>query len=227
MTTVQQYDESSYFQDTLRAAGFKKPPLLRRFGTGTVVLLVALIFTMRIGSEILSGELRWPDILTVLAGFVIFSVGYLQWRAVRQEITFDKFYDKLDVANKRFDAWRIERLKSDHEKLEDHLHTMFFFAELDNLEYVIEKYQLGYVKRELAERAMRTFESRCVEERFRSCALYFLGAEEGEQVARGFQRTTRMVVRHMCHRCRAQSEEVPHNSTLNRTDTAPSRGLAG
>lgn len=207
MTAIQQHDNASHFQETLKAAGFRRPPLLRRFGTGTVVFLIALILILQIGSAISNEEPEWPDILKALAGFVIFSVGYLQWRAARHEITLDKLYDKLDLANKKFDAWRIEHLKGNPEKLEDHLHTMFVFAELDNLEYVLEKYQLGYASRELAERALRNFESRCSEsERFRNTALYFLGAEEGKQVAQGFQPTTRMIVRHACHRCHTQSE---------------------
>lgn len=209
MKAIQQYNEKRHFQETLAAAGIKRPPLLRRFGTPAIVLLFALIVTTQIVAELSNKKPEWSDSLQALAGFAAFSLGYLQWRAARHETTFDKLYDKLDIANRKFDAWKIEQLKNDPKGLADHLHTMFVFAELDNLEYVLEKYQLGYAREELAERAWRSFKSRCIDsEAFRKCALHFLGEKEGGEIALGFQKTTRMVVRHVCLDCHTQSGQV-------------------
>jgi hypothetical protein len=44
---------------------------------------------------------------------------------------------------------------------------MYFFSEADNLEYVIEKYKLGYIDKEHAARAADTFRDRCRHAKFR------------------------------------------------------------
>lgn len=77
-----------------------------------------------------------------------FIVGYHQWRAARRETSMDKFYERLKTANDR-----LAELKAD--KFE-----MYVYAELDNLEYVIEKYRLGYMGPDQALRGLETFRSR-------------------------------------------------------------------
>jgi hypothetical protein len=53
---------------------------------------------------------------------------------------------------------------------------MWVFAELDNLEYVLEKYRRGYIEPEQAYRSFRMFLSRCVhDEKFTRRALKFSG----------------------------------------------------
>lgn len=78
-----------------------------------------------------------------------FIVGYHQWRAARRETSMDRFYDRLDIANRRLAT--LEGIDPFH---------MYVFSELDNLEYVIEKYRLGYMSPEQALRGLRTFQSR-------------------------------------------------------------------
>ena len=43
---------------------------------------------------------------------------------------------------------------------------MYVYLELDNLEYVIVRYQLGYLRLPLLRRAVRTFGSRCESQSF-------------------------------------------------------------
>jgi len=81
----------------------------------------------------------------------VLLIGYQQWRDARQEASFERFYERLRIANDRRD------------KLGADPFTMYVFAELDNLEYVIERYKLGYVSAELAGRGLRTFRSRCIQ----------------------------------------------------------------
>ena len=96
------------------------------------------------------------------------SVAVWQWLAARHESSLDKYYDRLDVANRRYDAWRTSCLKkeADPEELQVHLYEYFVYSELDNLEYIMEKYRLGYVEHELVGRAMKHFVARCEESRF-------------------------------------------------------------
>jgi hypothetical protein len=46
-------------------------------------------------------------------------------------------------------------------------YTMYFFSEVDNLEYVIEKFKLGYINAIHAARSADTFRVRCRDEQFR------------------------------------------------------------
>jgi hypothetical protein len=65
---------------------------------------------------------------------------------------------------------------------------MWVFAELDNLEYVIAKFRLGYIEPEQAWRGVRTFFSRCSHDAtFLERALHFSGSS-------GYLEATRPVV---------------------------------
>jgi len=59
-------------------------------------------------------------------------IAYRQWRAARYEVSIDKYYDRLESANRRLEAVQV-----DIPGKED-LHA---FAELDKLEYVLVKYE--------------------------------------------------------------------------------------
>jgi hypothetical protein len=185
--------------DALAAIGFKRSPIWRLFRSETILIMLALAISLLILALNLapSEPKRLLQALATISGTIVLSLGYLQWRAARHESSFDKYYDKLDIANRRFDSWRIEALKNQPEDLQSHLRTMFIFAELDNLEYVLEKYKLGYVRQGLVRRAIRTFRSRCEDQAFCDSALYWIGAEEGEQKAFGYERTTRDIIRYI------------------------------
>jgi hypothetical protein len=188
-------------------------PILRQTFAGQAVL--ALLFTAVVLFVILSGVTRAqqrPILRAILQtvpiapAFIAFLLGYLQWRANRHEVSFDKYYDRLDKTNAAFDGWRTVALPVGSEELRSHKYTMFIFSELDTLEYVLEKYKLGFVRRELAERAIRGFTSRCRDQdevlgrEFRTATLYWIGTNEGNQVAHGYHETTRRVVRFIVSR---------------------------
>jgi hypothetical protein len=192
-------------QETLAAIGLGKQPKRRRFRTEAIlVLLLVAVALLSVGVTFSPGEAKERlEALAAAAAGVAAGLGYLQWRAARHEVSFDTYYDKLDTANQKFDAWRVEALKEDPGALQSHLNTMFVFAELDNLEYVLEKLKLGYVRQELAERAVRNFRSRCADgTAFCDKALWAVGEREGLQKAQGYERTTREAVRHVVAGCK-------------------------
>ena len=94
-----------------------------------------------------------------VAGFVATVggalVAYQQWRAAKYEAALDKFYDRLDIANRR-----RENLPQDGPGSIKPF-DMYVYTELDNLEYTIEKYKLGYVTVAHMCRSLETFRVRC------------------------------------------------------------------
>jgi len=47
---------------------------------------------------------NWAQILLAFVAGAGIVFGYQQWRAVRQEISLDKYYDRLELVNRRLDA---------------------------------------------------------------------------------------------------------------------------
>jgi hypothetical protein len=72
---------------------------------------------------------------------------------------------------------------------------MLVFAEIDNLEYVLMKYRLGYVNFVLTNRSIRTFRAQCAKENFRKKVIFWLGKNDDEQVAKGYELCTRVAAR--------------------------------
>ena len=150
-----------------------------------------------------------PDASTILIGIpatVAFALSFWQWRAGTHQGSYERYFDRLKDTNALFSAYQVERLRTGmdaspipgRETVAGHLQTMFNFAELDTLEYMLGKWSLGYVSQSLTERAVRTFIERCAENRdgFREGMLYWVGAAEGQQRA-GYERPTRELVRHI------------------------------
>ena len=70
---------------------------------------------------------------------------------------------------------------------------MYVYRELDNLEYAIAKYKLGYMSPENALRSLRTFRVRCNSSpEFRELALMCAMANEG------YDSITQEVVKKVC-----------------------------
>ncbi len=148
--------------------------VLKRVGrvpgaSGPLERLTIVIAMLAISAAALSAALALSDTageaygkaVSAAAGGIAFIYAYLQWRAGRHEASYDRYYDRLEISNRRFDALRVEQLKGDARGTTDHLRTMFIFAELDSLEYILGKYRLRYVRPELACRAIRAFAARC------------------------------------------------------------------
>ncbi|HYZ62049.1 MAG TPA: hypothetical protein VE650_06300 [Acetobacteraceae bacterium] len=138
---------------------------------------------------------------TLITG-VAFGIGLVQWRAARYEASFEKYYDRLKLANDRFDEARKSILKqpAEAQPLQDHLYTMFVFAELDNLEYILEKHCLRYVHRDLVHRSLRHFSARCRDRdggaRFRAEVYRWVG-RQGDNEEAGYQERTRKVASYL------------------------------
>ncbi len=182
-------------------------PFLRRgwLKTLIVVFTASVIFTVlsRFGGF---SKQQLFQVATIVAAITTTGLAAFQWRAARHETSFDKYYDRLERANTSFNVHSVH-LKKDEpadpsgdlskHPIARHNFTMFVFAELDNLEYALEKFKLGYIRRELVERAIRTFSSRCVENQsFREECTVWIGTDaDNEGRAKGYHDTTRDAVR--------------------------------
>jgi hypothetical protein len=128
----------------------------------------------------------WSQAVTPALTLGFAMIAYRQWRATRYEISIDKYYDRLEVANKRLEALKLEGAE-----LED----MHAFAELDKLEYVIVKYEYGYIPPILALRALNNFTQLCRDRReFKRKASHWVETASYLDV-------TRIVVGNVCAEC--------------------------
>ena len=109
-----------------------------------------LIILITIISVIVSWFIGGKDIATIIFLICAFVIGYWQWREIRYESSLDKYYERLDLANTR-----LENRTGCNKDI------MYVFMELDNLEYVIEKYERGYIEAKQAFRGLKTFYVHC------------------------------------------------------------------
>jgi hypothetical protein len=194
---------SSLDRDILVRLDLHDLPVWRRPRTGHVLLAVALAVTAYAAATMLytaEGDILLT-VASAVSGALVLVLGYLQWREIQHETSYDRYYDRLAGVNDRFNAYRVDALADDDAERRSHLNTMFIFGELDVLEYMLGKRRLGYVRAELAERAIRSFRSRCADPQFCTDVLYWIGREEGRQVARGYERVTRETARLIIKSC--------------------------
>lgn len=125
-------------------------------------------------SQLMDIGVRPSDAIVAIWALGVLLLGYLQWQEARHEISMDKYYDRLEIANKKREegGLLIYRMMHPHDKCYRALlkKMMLVYSELDNLEYMIEKYKLGFMKPEQACRGLRTFQHRCRSEEFRQMA---------------------------------------------------------
>ncbi len=167
-------DETSLARDVLVRIGHLGPGGRERLPHRAIVVGALAVSAAALAASLVLppdglGE-RVLQALSAASAAVGFALAYLQWRAARHEVSFDRYYERLNLANQRFDAARLKELEGDPPALKEHLYTMFVFAELDNLEYVLGKHRLGYVRVGLACQALRAFEARCDDDGFRDAA---------------------------------------------------------
>ncbi|MDB5482586.1 MAG: hypothetical protein JWO83_3639 [Caulobacteraceae bacterium] len=109
------------------------------------------------------------DYIDYVAPILAFSgllASWLEWRLSKHEASLDKFYDRLDLANDY-------RSKLTHQDQAVSALDMYVFVELDNLEYVVERYRMGYIAPRNALRAVRTFQSRLGLSWFKTAARHW------------------------------------------------------
>jgi hypothetical protein len=180
---------------TLRAAGFTRTSNARiKAWFSSLVLVVAFVTALVRGA---------PE--TVVGGLVALGavlVGAQQFAAARNEVSLEKFYDRLQVTNDRLEEYRATRefiglpygWTQDRVDDDQFHRRMYVFRELDNLEYSIAKYRIGFMSRDNAHRSLRTFTARCaVSEEFCRMAHDQVHGTKSKQDT-GYDRQTKFVL---------------------------------
>ena len=94
-----------------------------------------------------------PELIGVVVAAGVLLITYVEWMLGRRESSMDKFYERLEIANDhRNQIADVDMRMPDTER--------YIFTELDNLEYVIERYRFGFMSPTLALRGVNTFASR-------------------------------------------------------------------
>ena len=156
---------------------------------GLILVVVSVILWVIITTYNFE-RVPWSQAFTAILSLGIAMIAYRQWRAARYEISIDKYYDRLETANKR-----LEALQTDKPTPED----MYAFSELDKLEYVIVKYEHGYISPVLALRALENFKGVCMDRAgFRDIALHWVNKAS-------YRKVTRRVVGSVCRECPVRS----------------------
>ena len=166
MSAIQNFPNAKNRRAELEFYGFPRTFWVR-FGPRVTILIITISsLALGIVTQLLNKGISGPQVSTAVATLGAFAFAYKQWRAAREEISLDKFYDRLDRANRILNDCKSARELMNPDWLNEgsspsYEHSMYIFMELDNLEYAIEKYSLGYMSSVNAYRALSTFRSRC------------------------------------------------------------------
>ena len=172
--------------EQLEQYGFHRKSSIRELGAIGVVLGIVSLIIWIVVREFNFDRVPWSQAFTAVLSLGIAIIAYRQWRGARHEISIDKYYDRLEVANKR-----LEAVETDKPTPED----MYVFAELDKLEYVIVKYEYGYISHLLALRALNNFKGICTDRRgFKERAAHWVNQAS-------YRAITRRVVNSVCEYC--------------------------
>lgn len=137
------------------AAVLKQYGFSRKSRFAELALVLGLLFLISAGLWIAVwldyiAPVAWDDAIGTVLSIGVVLLAYRQWIAARYEISIDKYFDHLNTANAKMEVL------DDVSKVDMHV-----FAELDKFEYVIYKYELGYIPPELAFRALENFQELC------------------------------------------------------------------
>jgi hypothetical protein len=177
----------------LRAGGFTRAFTSRLEGVALVmitVITVAVFVLVGVTTDLFAGESQANAMSAGIAAIVgagALATGLQQWRAARNETTLDKFYERLEASNTLLDAWPEARgfvalVPPGDDPLERegyYRRVMYVYRELDDLEYGLAKYRIGFMSSENAYRCLRTFRARCLSEEFRTLARECVRCEPG------------------------------------------------
>jgi hypothetical protein len=159
----------------LREYGFKRS--LKMVYRGELIIFAAfcaalLVFYLVEGP--FADDIATPagEAATTAAALGALLLGYQQWKEARHESSMEKYYERLDLPNRRTSAPVYSMMKEIPNGTDESepARMMYVYLELDNLEYVIEKYKLGYMRPKQACRGLRTFQRRCLAPEFRKRA---------------------------------------------------------
>ena len=168
--------------ETLEQYGFPRKSAIKEIAAIVLFLAIVSLVIWLVGVE----RVAWTQAFSAILSLGVAIVAYRQWRAARHEISIDKYYDRLEVANKRLEALDTDKPTAD---------DMHVFAELDKLEYVIAKYEYGYMSPVLALRALNNFRAICMDRRgFRGRASEWVNKAS-------YRPITRLIVNKVCEHC--------------------------
>jgi hypothetical protein len=183
-------------KNELEHVGFQRN-LRARHGTLLLVLsvglaIVAIVTLCKLDVFTVDTAVQASVATTALFALLI---GLPQWRAARDEISLDKIYEKLEEMNKLLDEWREVRdfagprpILNGQGEQGSYRRRMYVYRELDNFEYAVEKYRIGFMEPQTAHRSLRTFQARCKEsDEFCGLALEYVNTT-------GYSRETRQIV---------------------------------
>jgi len=117
-------------------------------------------------------------------------LAYHQWRHLRNEVSITGSLERLDIVNSYFRSPAahdtIKHFFGDEPTWDDGIEDrqewsrrMYVFMELDNLQYALEKYRLGYSSAYQAMRIVDVFAARCKSEAFLSMAQQLVSPKAG------------------------------------------------
>jgi hypothetical protein len=115
-----------------------------------IIISLAALFLIYISLSKFIHSFISSEALKVFISLAVAIIAYWQWRKNRHEISIDKYYDRLENANKRLEC--LNTMTNN---------KMHVFVELDKLEYVKVKYELGFIPPEFAKRAIDNFKCHC------------------------------------------------------------------
>jgi hypothetical protein len=155
-----------------------------------VILLVSLI-TYAVVFKFHLEKVSWSDAFVAMLSLGVAIVAYQQWRENRYEISIDKYYDFLAEANRRLEC--LEEISKKQ---------MHAYVELDKLEYVIVKYELGFIPDKFAKRAIDNFKCHCMQtEQFQSCVQKALAES-------AYLEKTKKVANMICKNCDKERSRI-------------------
>lgn len=169
---------------------------------------------------------HWPTTTAALP-IALWTVwlGYSQFIDVRNESSIDKFYERINITNRKLDEWENARkfagpwyndsltiIDQEYDPVEKDKNieqntayqlTMYVCLDLDNIESAIVKYQAGYMSSSNVYRSIETFTHRCAySAAFREIARTCLDSR------RGYHAVTKAVVDDILEECRKEEWEV-------------------
>ena len=124
------------------------------------------------------------QLVTAAVAALASGFAFYQWVDAPRQVTNEKFYERIEITTRQFmqhefarglvpHFWAgksgIAEGKQDGEA--DFQRALYVYLEIDNLEYMIGRYQQGHAREELFLRAARMFVSRCESEEFCDLAI--------------------------------------------------------
>lgn len=157
---------------------------------------VFLLVTLGISSCLFLHDILRPweweikGLATPLVTVSAVLLAYHQWKHLRNEVSIAGSLERLDIVNSYFRNSNshdtIKHFFGDEPTWDDGIEDrqewdrrMYVFMELDNLQYALEKYRLGYSSAYQAMRVVDVFAARCKSEAFLSTTKQLVSPKAG------------------------------------------------